>query len=81
MLVHDCAGPCARIVGGHGESDKPHESLDMAGYVRSIVDLLDAEQIKVANFVGLSWGGQVVQEIAIDYPERVDKLGVGRFLV
>lgn len=59
---------------GYGESDTPKETLDTAGHVASLVELMEAEAIARASFIGLSWGGQVIQEIAERYPERVDKL-------
>jgi pimeloyl-ACP methyl ester carboxylesterase len=59
---------------GYGESDKPAESLDMAGHVRALLEVMDAEQLRQASFIGLSWGGQVAQEFAIAHPERVDRL-------
>lgn len=59
---------------GYGESDKLDEPLDTQGHVKSLIELLDAEKIAQASFIGLSWGGQVVQEIAERYPQRMDKL-------
>jgi pimeloyl-ACP methyl ester carboxylesterase len=59
---------------GYGESDHPTSTLDMSGYVQVLRDVMDAESIRQTHLVGLSWGGQVAQEFAIRYPERVDKL-------
>lgn len=59
---------------GYGESDKPEETLDTEGHVGSLVELMTVEGLAEASFIGLSWGGQVVQEIAGRYPARVDKL-------
>lgn len=59
---------------GYGESDKPEASLDIAEHVQSLRELLDAEGLERAHFAGLSWGGQVAQEFAMKYPERVKKL-------
>lgn len=59
---------------GYGESDKPGETPDMAGQVGSLVELMDAEGLENASLAGLSWGGQVVQEFAMNYPGRVDKI-------
>lgn len=59
---------------GYGESDKPAEPLDAAQQASALLELLDAERLQRASFVGLSWGGQVVQEIAARRPARVDKL-------
>src|ERR1700730_2537876 len=43
---------------------------------RVLQDLMDALQIERAHFVGNSMGGQVAIKLAIDAPERVDKLVV-----
>jgi len=59
---------------GYGESDKPAETPGAADQARALLELLNAEQIRRASLVGLSWGGQVVQEIAMNHPGRVDKL-------
>src|SRR5581483_9906736 len=59
---------------GYGESDKPDEPLDAAGQANALRAMMKAEGIRQANFAGLSWGGQVVQEIAMNSPEMVDKL-------
>jgi pimeloyl-ACP methyl ester carboxylesterase len=59
---------------GYGESDKPDETLDLEGQVRSLLGMMDAEGLERASWMGLSWGGQVVQELAMHYPERADKI-------
>lgn len=59
---------------GYGESDKPDETLDAAQHAQVIIELMAQEKIERASFVGLSWGGQVVQEIATRYPDRVDRI-------
>lgn len=59
---------------GYGESEEPKETLYIEGHASTIVELMDAEKIERANFVGLSWGGQVVQHIAENFSERVEKI-------
>lgn len=59
---------------GYGESDKPDDPIDAAGQARGLRAMMKVEGIERANFAGLSWGGQVVQEIAMNKPELVDKL-------
>lgn len=46
----------------------PYTLLDMAG---DAVAVLDALKIQKAHVVGLSMGGMIAQEIAINYPDRV----------
>ncbi len=59
---------------GYGESDKHDISRDTLFEAAALVELLDAEQLPSAHFIGLSWGGLIVQTIAIQAPERVDKM-------
>lgn len=59
---------------GYGESDKAEPPLDAKGQGQAVVALLDAEKIERADFVGLSWGGEIVQGIAMNFPERVNRL-------
>jgi pimeloyl-ACP methyl ester carboxylesterase len=59
---------------GYGESDTPEASLDIADHVQVLRQVLDAEGMARAHFAGLSWGGQVAQEFAVKYPERVEKI-------
>lgn len=59
---------------GYGESEEPNETLYFDGHAKVIIELMDVEKIQRASFVGLSWGGQVVQHIAENFPERVEKI-------
>lgn len=59
---------------GYGESDEPKEALDAEGHAQVILELMNAEKITRASFIGLSWGGQVAQELAMKYPERAEKI-------
>ncbi len=59
---------------GYGESDTPEPSLELDGHVASLRELMDREGFSRASFAGLSWGGQVAQEFAVKYPDRVEKL-------
>ena len=59
---------------GHGRSDKPDESFDFATYVadlRSFVELLGLGR---SVFVGHSWGGNVVLQLAVDLPGLAEAL-------
>jgi pimeloyl-ACP methyl ester carboxylesterase len=59
---------------GSGRSDAARGHLavaDMAGDARSV---LDAARIRKAHVLGVSLGGMVAQEVALRYPERVDRL-------
>lgn len=53
------------------DNKNPYSLVDMAG---DAVAVLDALQINEAHIVGLSMGGMIAQEIAINYPDRVTTL-------
>src|SRR5581483_10394085 len=59
---------------GYGESDKPNEPMDADGHANVLRAFMDTEGMQRASFGGLSWGGEVVQRVAMNNPERVDKL-------
>jgi pimeloyl-ACP methyl ester carboxylesterase len=59
---------------GYGESDRPEPRLDSRGQASALVQLLDTETLSRANFVGLSWGGEIVQGVALSAPQRVNKI-------
>jgi pimeloyl-ACP methyl ester carboxylesterase len=50
---------------------QPYSLADMAGDALAVLDALDIQQ---AHIVGLSMGGMIAQEIAIQQPERVASL-------
>lgn len=65
---------------GVGSSDKPAGPYSMGMLARDTVALMDVLGIDgrssstAAHLLGGSMGGMVAQHIAIDYPQRVDKL-------
>ena len=61
----------------YGKSDKVVIEGGRLTYTANVLrDLMDALQIDRAHFVGNSMGGQAAIKLAIDAPERVDKLVV-----
>jgi|GEM_PF-76098 len=59
---------------GLSTSDRRHYTLvDMADDTRAILDALNIEQ---AHIVGLSMGGMIAQELALNDPERVASLSL-----
>jgi len=57
----------------HGHS--PHsEEMDYALMAGDVVEFLDAQKLEVANVLGHSMGGKVAMQLALTYPERVQKL-------
>lgn len=60
---------------GYGYSDKPADGQYTIGWqAQTIVGLLDRLEIDTATIVGASYGGAVAATIALDYPERVERL-------
>lgn len=59
---------------GFGHSPMPHEQITIAGYARTLDGLLDALGVDAATLVGNSMGGFISAELAIGYPQRVERL-------
>jgi len=59
---------------GHGESDKPPGRVRVADLARDVIGLFDALEVSRAHMVGLSLGGCVAQQLALDFPARVRSL-------
>ncbi|MFH5822793.1 3-oxoadipate enol-lactonase [Georgenia sp. AZ-5] len=61
---------------GHGGSSTPEGPYSMTDLAGDVVALLDALGIDKAHFVGISVGGLTGQYLAVEHPERVDRLVV-----
>ena len=59
---------------GIGRSDQPDEEYSIAMMASDAVGLLQSLGIAKAHVVGLSMGGFISQEIALSYPEVVNRL-------
>src|ERR687885_2754163 len=62
---------------GHGESAKPRGDYSLGAYASGIRDLLSALGHDSATVVGHSLGGGVAMQLAYQFPERCDRLGLG----
>jgi 3-oxoadipate enol-lactonase len=62
---------------GTGRSDKPEMPYTMQMMASDVKGLLDALGIDKANVFGVSMGGMIAQEFALDYPEKVINLVLG----
>jgi pimeloyl-ACP methyl ester carboxylesterase len=62
---------------GVGRSDKPSGPYSMKQMAADVIGLMDYLHIRAANVLGLSMGGMIAQEVAINHPERVLKLVLG----
>ena len=59
---------------GSGMTDKPDFDYETDHYVKHAVDFFNAMGIKKASVIGLSLGARVASRLAIDYPDKVEKL-------
>jgi 3-oxoadipate enol-lactonase len=59
---------------GTGRSDKPEIPYTTEMMMGDLVGLLDVLGIGVANVFGYSMGGQIAQEFALNYPNRLNSL-------
>lgn len=57
-----------------GQSDKTGEWRDFDTHARDLKGVLDQENIKNVNIIGISYGSLVAQHFAVLYPEYVKKL-------
>jgi 3-oxoadipate enol-lactonase len=58
---------------GHGRSP-PASQATMTAYVEAVKQTLDALAIEKAAVLGLSFGGMIAQELAISFPDRINRL-------
>ncbi|MFB6456840.1 alpha/beta fold hydrolase [Chitinophaga sp. Hz27] len=59
---------------GNGASDAPAGDYSINRFAGDVIELLDFLHIEKVHFLGLSLGGFIGQYLAINFPERIDKL-------
>jgi len=59
---------------GHGLSDKPEIDYDLVFAIEFATDFAQALGIERASLIGHSLGGIVAMSMAINFPEKIDKL-------
>jgi len=62
---------------GWGKSDKPPGPYTIRMMADDTLGLMNYLGIEKAHILGVSMGGMIAQELAINYPERVNKLILG----
>lgn len=61
-------------LGAHSIPMKPGTDLSLPGLGRLVVDFMDALDLESATLVGNDGGGAIAQMVAVEHPERVDRL-------
>lgn len=61
---------------GHGTGPAPPGPYTVAGLARDVADLLDRHDVRQAHYAGVSLGGAVGQQLAVDHPDRILSLTV-----
>lgn len=59
---------------GHGSSEMPWERISISGYGRTVHELCERLGLGEVDLVGNSMGGFVSAEVALQFPERVNRL-------
>jgi 3-oxoadipate enol-lactonase len=59
---------------GHGRSPALRAPCSVEDFARDVTDVMDALGQRAFRLAGFSLGGQVAQSIALDSPQRVEKL-------
>ncbi len=59
---------------GHGWTDKPPVDREVDQYVDHVLRVLDTLKIEKASISGESLGGWVASRLAIDHPDRIERL-------
>jgi pimeloyl-ACP methyl ester carboxylesterase len=59
---------------GHGDTDKPLSGYSMTDFSEDVIAFMDHFGIHKAHVVGHSMGSVIAQRVAIDHPDRVNKL-------
>ncbi|UTI65296.1 alpha/beta hydrolase [Paraconexibacter antarcticus] len=71
MRTHRCI---ALDLPGFGRSEMPADGISMSGYARVVDEVLQQLGVAAACVVGNSMGGFVAAELAIRFPQRVERL-------
>lgn len=56
---------------GHGDADVPDTGYSLAHFAADVLAFMDASGVSSAVLVGVSSGGYVAQQVAVDAPQRV----------
>lgn len=59
---------------GHGQSDKPRSTYSISGFASDVIAVMDHLNIPQAHIVGLSMGGMIAFQLAVDHPTRLTSM-------
>lgn len=59
---------------GYGDSQKPDSGFTITQFAKDLIALADKLGIEKPVWVGVSMGGMILQQLALDYPEHVRAL-------
>lgn len=59
---------------GHGKSDAPAGDYDLKALAGDVVAVLDAAGVARASLAGVSLGGMIAMQLALDYPASIESL-------
>ncbi len=59
---------------GYGDSQKPDNGFTINQFSKDLIALADKLEIEKPVWVGVSMGGMILQQLALDYPDRVRAL-------
>jgi len=59
---------------GVGKTDKPKGVYSIGSFTKDVNNLMEVIGIPTAHIIGISMGGAIAQELAINYPEKVRSL-------
>lgn len=61
---------------GHGASDAPAGNYDLPMLAADVIAIMDAAEIATAAVAGVSLGGMIAMQLALDHPSRVAALAL-----
>ncbi|MDP8960717.1 MAG: alpha/beta hydrolase [Actinomycetota bacterium] len=59
---------------GHGLSYNPSQTLDLTGLAETLIEWMTSVGLQRACLLGNSYGCQIIVELAVRHPERVERL-------